>query len=58
MAMAKARKYWAKAAQCEERAKKARNPSDRDWQMVLARAFRMLAEAETEAVARPQRAAA
>jgi hypothetical protein len=43
---AKAREYRAKSEQCEQRAKKMRNQGDRDWQLCLARAYRMLAEAE------------
>ena len=43
---------------CDERAKKARDTSDREWQMILARAYRMLAEVEIETAARPQSAAA
>ena len=54
----KARGYQAKAKQCEERARKLRGPENREWQMILARAYRMLAEAEIEAAARPQRVAA
>jgi hypothetical protein len=49
---AKARVFQAKAACCEKWAKKARNPSDREWQLVLARAYRKLAEMETEAAGR------
>ena len=46
----KAREYLAKAQRCEQRAKKMRNHEDRDWQLCLARAYRMLAEAaEAEA---------
>jgi hypothetical protein len=41
-------KYRAGAVRCEERAKKTRNREDREWQMTLARAYRMLAEAEAE----------
>ena len=55
---AKAREYRARAARCEDRAKKARDPSDREWQTVLARVLRMLAEAELEAAARPRQTAA
>jgi hypothetical protein len=45
---AKAREYLAKAQQCEQHAKKIRNQEDREWQLCLARAYRMLAEAEVE----------
>jgi ELWxxDGT repeat protein len=45
---AKVRKYWTRAAQYEERARKARSPQDREWQMVLARAYRMLAAMDSE----------
>jgi hypothetical protein len=45
----KAREYQAKAAQCEQRARKTRNPPDREWQMILANAYRALAEMESEA---------
>jgi hypothetical protein len=49
---AKARDYQAKAKQCEERARKARGPENREWQLILARAYRMLAEAESEVARR------
>jgi hypothetical protein len=41
--------YRAGAVRCEQRAKKMRNQADRDWQLCLARAYRLLAEAEAEA---------
>jgi hypothetical protein len=41
----KAREYLAKAQQC---AKKIRNQEDHEWQLSLARAYRILAEAEVE----------
>ena len=44
----KINEYRASAARCEQRAKKTRNQADREWQMTLARAFLMLAEAEAE----------
>jgi hypothetical protein len=44
----KARAYLAKAQQYEQRAKKIRNQEDREWHLCLARAYRMLAEAEVE----------
>ena len=50
--MSKARGYLAKAKQCETRAKKVRNLESREWQTTLARAYRMLAEAESELAAR------
>jgi hypothetical protein len=50
--MSKAREYLAKAKQCEERARKVRCPDSREWQLILARAYRMLAEAESELVRR------
>ena len=40
--------YRASAVKCEQRAKKTRNQGDREWQMILARAYLMLAEAEAE----------
>jgi hypothetical protein len=48
--MSKAREYLAKAKQCEERARKIRALEDREWQMIIARAYRKLAEAESEVV--------
>ena len=54
----KAREYQAKAAQHEERARKMRDPKDREWHMVCARAYRMLAEKEREVAAQHQVAAA
>jgi hypothetical protein len=42
----KAQEYQAKSKQCEQRANKKRNQGDRDWLLCLARAYRMLAEAE------------
>jgi hypothetical protein len=49
--MAKASKineYRAGAVRCERRAKKTRNQTDREWLLTVARAYRMLAEAEAE----------
>ena len=40
--------YRAGAVRCEQRAKKMRNQADRDWQLCLARAYRMLAAAEAD----------
>ncbi len=51
--MSKARTYLAKAKRCERRARKARCPDSREWALTLARAYRMLAEAEVE-LARPR----
>jgi hypothetical protein len=45
----KKREYLAKAKQCEERARKARDSENREWQTTLARAYRMLAEAKSDA---------
>jgi hypothetical protein len=50
--MSKARGYLAKAKRCEERAKKVRCQESRDWQLILARAYRVLAEAESELATR------
>jgi hypothetical protein len=47
----KGREYLAKAKQHEQRAKAARDPENREWQMTLAGAYRMIAEAESEAAA-------
>jgi hypothetical protein len=47
----KAREYLAKAKQCETRANKVRDLEGREWNTTLARAYRMLAEAESEAAA-------
>jgi hypothetical protein len=44
----KAPEYLAKAEQYEGHAKEIRNQGDRDWQLCLARAYRMLAEAEAK----------
>jgi hypothetical protein len=44
----KAREYLARAQQCEQRAKKIRNQEDREWQLCLARCYRLLAAAEIE----------
>jgi hypothetical protein len=56
--MSKSRGYLAKAKQCEERARKVRDPESRERQIILARAYRMLAEAESEVVRqRPKMAA-
>jgi hypothetical protein len=54
----KAREYLAGAQRCERRAKKTRDANSREWEMVLARAFQVLAEAEMETAARCQVAAA
>ena len=49
----KARDYQAKAKRCENRARATRDPENREWQTILARAYRMLAEAESEKTKRP-----
>ena len=54
----KGRVYLAKAKQCEERARKVRDAESREWQMILARAYRMLAEAESELAKQPLNLAA
>jgi hypothetical protein len=54
---AKVREYQAGAKRCEERARKVRDPRTREWQMILARSYRMLAEAEIEVASRPRSAA-
>src|SRR5271166_474393 len=51
-------KHLAKAKQCEERARKMRDLRDREWQLILARAYRMLAESAGEDPARRQPQAA
>jgi hypothetical protein len=48
----KAREYLAKAKQCEERVRKIRDLDRREWQVTIARVYRMLAEAEREVTAR------
>jgi hypothetical protein len=50
--------YRAGAVRCEQRAKKGRNQADREWQTILARAYRILAEAEAERMARTDKSAA
>ena len=50
--------YLAKAKRCEERAGKERDVEQREWQVTLARTYRMLAEAEREATARRRWSAA
>jgi hypothetical protein len=54
----KAREYQAKAEQYEQRAKRMRNQEDREWQLCLARAYRMLAEAEATRNKPPDKGAA
>jgi hypothetical protein len=46
------------AKQCEARAKKGRDLESRDWHTTVARAYRMLAEAENEVAARRRPTAA
>jgi hypothetical protein len=48
----KARTFLAKSKQCEKQATKVRDRERREWQLTLARAYRMLAEAESEAATR------
>ena len=55
---AKAKEYRAGAERCERRAKQTRDPENREWQMTLARAYRMLAEAESELAKQPLKLAA
>ena len=47
-----------RSERCKRRAKKTRDANSREWEMVLARAFQVLAEAEMETAARCQVAAA
>jgi hypothetical protein len=54
----KGREYLAKAKRCEARAKQTRHPENREWQTMLARAYRMLAAMESEVAARGPVAAA
>jgi hypothetical protein len=49
----KAREYLTKAKQYEQGAKGIRNQEDREWHLCLARAYRMLAEAEETRSFRP-----
>jgi hypothetical protein len=44
----KIKEYRAGAERCEQRAKKTRNQDDREWQLCLAMAYRILAEVESE----------
>jgi hypothetical protein len=48
MMASKIDQYRAGAVRCEQRAKKMRNQGDREWQLCLARAYRILAEMEAE----------
>ena len=48
----KERSLQAKAKTCDEKAKMARALDKKEWQMTLARAYRMLALAESDAAAR------
>ncbi len=47
--------YLAKAKRCEGRAANMHRPEDRQWQLILARAYRMVAESEVEAAAQRKR---
>jgi hypothetical protein len=40
--------YRAGASRCEKQAKNEKDSNEREWQMCLARAYRMLAKIETE----------
>jgi hypothetical protein len=44
----KTREYLAKAQQYEQRATKMCNQEEREWHLCVARAYRILAEAEVE----------
>ena len=55
---AKAKDYRARAARCEERARRERDPENREWQLILARTYQILAEAESELVKQPLKLAA
>jgi hypothetical protein len=48
----KAREYRTRADQCDRRAGKTRDSENREWQALLARVYRALAEAENEVAAR------
>jgi hypothetical protein len=48
----KVRAFEAKAKRCDEKAKLARALDKKEWQMTLARAYRMLALAERDAAVR------
>ena len=50
--------YLAKAKRCEQRATKVRCPESREWQLIFARAYRVLAQAAIEDLTRPQQIAA
>ena len=54
----KVKDYQAKAKQRENRARATRDPENREWQTILARAYRMLAEAESELAKQPLKLAA
>jgi hypothetical protein len=51
----KTRDYLVKAKKCEKRATKMHRLEDREWQLVLAQAYRILAESEMEAAAQRKR---
>jgi hypothetical protein len=46
--VSKIKEYRAGAERSEQRAKKMRNQDDREWRPCLARAYRILAEVESE----------
>ena len=56
--MSKTREYLAKAKQHDKRATQVRDVESREWHLSLARIYRMLAEAESEAVRQRLKAAA
>jgi hypothetical protein len=48
----KAREYQTRADQCDRQARKTRDSENREWQALLARVYRALAEAENEMATR------
>jgi hypothetical protein len=54
----KVKDYQAKAKQRENRARATRDPENREWQTILARAYLILAEAESELAKQPLKLAA
>ena len=48
----KPQEYRTKADQCDEQARKTRDPKKREWQTILARVFRNLAQAEDDVASR------
>ena len=47
----KAREYRTKADRCDRQARKTRDPQNREWQLVFARVYRILAESGNEVAA-------